>query len=193
MKTTAFLEQQFTNIHALFANIAGDISEEEWRQRPDPGQNRIGFTVWHIPRTQDNFVHGWVQGLPEVLNQPEWSHWAPLRPLGIGVGITGAEADGVAVIATREDVLAYEEAVFHALMQWLRSVGDDDLDAIPDVARHLAPFPQYQTLLYLEETDGLRGQPVWNLLMRPCIGHIHRHLGELELAKSLVRSRTRGG
>ncbi len=193
MKTTAFLEQQFTNIHALFTTIAGDIAEEEWLQRPGPGQNRIGFTVWHIPRTQDNFVHGWVQGLVEVLYRPEWSHWATFRQLGIGVGIAGAEADGVAAATTRDDVMAYEEAVFLAIVQWLHSICDDELDTIPDVARHLAPFPHYQTPSYLAETEGLRGRPVWDMLMRPCIGHIHRHLGELELAKSLVRSTAPAG
>jgi hypothetical protein len=193
MKMTAFLEQQFTNTNALFAKIAGDISEEEWLQRPGPGQNRIGYTVWHIPRTQDNFVCSWVQGLPEVLYRPEWSHWAALRPLGIGVGIAGPEADGVAAATTRDDVMAYEEAVFRAIARWLHSICDDELEAIPDVARHLAPFPHYQTPSYLAETEGLRGRPVWDMLMRPCIGHIHRHLGELELAKSLVRSTAPAG
>ncbi len=32
-------------------------------------------------------------------------------------------------------------------------------------------------------------QPTWNLLMRPCIGRIHRHLGELQLAKAVLRAR----
>jgi hypothetical protein len=61
---------------------------------------------------------------------------------------------------------------------------------VPDVAAHLALYPEYQTEGYHTEMSGLYQQPTWTLFMRPCIGHIHRHLGELQLAKALLRAQS---
>lgn len=188
MNTIAYLENQLANIHAIFHDLVQDISEQEWLERPAPGQNRLGFNIWHIPRTQDNFVQLWIRGEAEIFHQPPWAHWQTLRPAGIGVGITLAEADAVATQVQRDETLAYADAVHEATLAWLRQSHDDDLDQVPNAVAHLAPYPEYQTPGYHVEIGSLIGQPVWSLLMRPCIGHVHRHLGELELSKALLRA-----
>jgi hypothetical protein len=189
LNTVLYLEKQLANIHALFHDIAGDLTEQEWGSRLAPDQNKVAYIVWHIPRTQDNFVHLWMRGIPEVFHSPRWAHWQALQPLGIGIGITLPQSDEIAATVNLSDTLAYEEAVYQEILTWLRQLNNDDLDQVPDVNVHLAAYPEYQTKGFREETDNLRGQPVWNHFMRPCIGHVHRHLGELELAKALLRSR----
>ncbi len=189
MNTVMYLENQLANIHALLHAIAGDLTDQEWHARPAPGQNRLGFTVWHIPRTQDNFVQLWMRGVPEVFHQPRWALWHAFRPYGIGVGITLAEADAIAAAVRPAETFAYADAVHQEIIAWLRQLSDADLDQVAPVAAHLAAYPEYQTPGYRAETDNLRDQPRWSQLMRPCIGHVHRHLGELELAKELLRAR----
>jgi hypothetical protein len=147
----------------------------------------VGFIVWHIPRTQDNFVQLWMRGVPELLHGSRWAHWHTLRPLGIGVGITVAEADGVSRICRLSDTLNYANAVHQEIVSWLRGLSDSELERVPDSTGHLAAYPEYDTPGYHEETDSLRQEPIWAQLMRPCIGHVHRHLGELELAKAILR------
>jgi DinB superfamily len=189
MNTVTYLEQQLANLHAIFHDLVSDLSEAEWQARAVPGQNRVGFNIWHIPRTQDNVVQLWIRGEAEVFHQPAWAKWHAYRPQGIGVGITLAEADAVAGACSRAETTAYADAVHQEILTWLRQCTDDDLDTVPDALAHLASYPEYQTAGYLAEVNSLLNQPVWSLLMRPCIGHVHRHLGELELTKALLRAR----
>lgn len=187
MKTTTYLENQLTNLHVLLHDIVGDISAAEWLDRAAPGQNRIGFTIWHMPRTQDNIVQLWIRGEREVMHGVEWAKWHALRPYGIGTGISFDEAEAVATQVNLTETLAYADAVHAEIMGWLRQCSDEDLDHVPDVAAHLAPYPEYQLAEYQRQLGILFNQPTWSLLMRPCIGHLHRHLGELQLAKTLLR------
>jgi hypothetical protein len=189
MNTVNYLEKQLANLHAIFHDLVADVSETEWQARPAPGQNRLGFNIWHIPRTQDNFVQVWARGQAELFHQPAWAKWHAFRPQGIGVGITREEADAIAAGVTRTETLAYAEAVHAEILDWLRQLTDDDLDIVPDATARLAPYPEYQTPGYFAEIASLFNQPVWSLLMRPCIGHVHRHLGEIELTKEILRVR----
>jgi hypothetical protein len=188
LNITTYLQKQFANINAVFHGIADDLTDEEWVTRPAPGQNVIGYTVWHIPRTQDTFVQTWIRGIAEVVHGERWTHWQPLKRLGIGVGISLDEADEIARSVKRTDVLEYADAVHQAVFAWLGESSESDLDQILDTRQRLAAFPEYQTPGFIEEVTSLYDQPVWGLLMRPCIGHIHRHLGELEVVKNILRA-----
>lgn len=188
MNTIDYLDRQLTNINRLLHEIVGDVSEEEWLSRAAPGQNRIGFITWHIARTQDTVVQTWIRTVPEVLHRPEWAHWEELRPLGMGAGIRLEEADRIAAVVRMDETFTYVDLVHQEIVTWLRQQNEDDLDQVPDSTKNLAPFPEYQATGFHAELGGMFNQPIWNLLMRPCIGHIHRHLGELQLAKTLVRA-----
>jgi hypothetical protein len=187
MNTITYLEKQLANLHAIFHDLVSDVNEEEWLASPAPGQNRLGFNIWHIPRTQDNVVQVWVRGTTEVFHRPAWAKWHHFKH--IGIGITLAEADSIPAAISRDETMAYADAVHAEILQWLRTLSDDDLDAVPDARARLAPYPEYQTPGYHAEIASLFDQPVWSLLMRPCIGHVHRHLGEIELTKAILRAR----
>src|SRR5262245_40948613 len=111
MNLTAYLQKQFGNFSAVFRGIAGDLTDEEWVTRPGPGQNMLGYNVWHMPRTQDNFVQAWIRGQAEVVHSERWAQWAHLKPLGIGVGITLEEADEIARSVRLADVMTYADDV----------------------------------------------------------------------------------
>jgi len=188
MNTTTYLQKQFANLNAVFHGIADDLTDAEWVSRPAPGQNVIGYTVWHMPRTQDTFVQTWIRGIAEVVRAERWAHWQPLKRLGIGVGISLDEADEIARRVQRTDVLDYADAVHQAVFAWLGDSRESDLDQIFDARQRLSAFPEYQTPGFVEEVTSLYDQPVGGLLMRPCLGHIHRHLGELEVVKNILRA-----
>jgi len=187
MDVTTYLQKQFANLNGVLHAIAGDLTEAEWAARPAPGQNTIGYTLWHIPRTQDNFLQTWIRGQAEVVRGDRWAHWHPLRPLGVGIGITLAESDEIARAVQLPDVLAYADEVHQTITAWLGKISEEELDQVPDARGRLAAFPEYQTPGYLEEVENLLGLPVWGLLIRPCMGHVHRHLGELEITKDILR------
>ena len=188
MNITGYLRKQFGNLNGVLHSIADDLTDEEWVTRPAPGQNMLGFTVWHLPRTQDSFVQTWIRGLGEVAHTDRWNHWQSLKRFGIGAGISLDEADEIARSTRRMDVVDYADAVHQEISAWLEETSNGDLDQILDTRQRLTAFAEYQTPGYVEEVANLYDQPIWSLLMRPCIGHIHRHLGELELVKNIVRA-----
>jgi hypothetical protein len=189
MKATGLLQQQFSNINTIFHSVVEDLIDQEWVSRPAPSHNRVAYIAWHLPRVQDSHIHTWIRGIPELFHSDRWSQWHHLKRFGNGVGITLEEADEVALSVLHADVLAYADAVYHESSAWLHNLSDADLDRIPDYRLHLSAYPEYQTPGFYEEISSLLDQPIWSQLMRPCIGHIHRHLGELELVKALIRTR----
>jgi hypothetical protein len=188
MNAPTYLQKQLANLNAVFHGITGDLTDEEWVTRPAPGQNMIGYTVWHMPRSQDSFVQTWIRGVPEIAHGERWAHWQSLRNLGIGVGISLDEADEIARSFQKSDVINYADAVHEEISVWLASIDEKDLDQVNDTQQRLSSFPEYQTPGFLEDVKNLINQPAWTLLMRPCIGHIHRHLGELEIVKTILRT-----
>ena len=187
MNTTSYITRQFKNFNGVLHHLAGDLTREEWLSRPGAGQNSLGYSVWHIPRTQDHFLNTWIRGQAEVMTNERWKHWASLKPLGIGVGITMEGADEIAHNTTLADTLAYADEVHQAMLSWLAGIDENVLDMDPNAKEHLQAFPEYQTPGYREETDDLLGLPIWGLLIRPCMGHLHRHLGEIEITKDVLR------
>ncbi len=188
MNTTVYLQKQFANLNGVFHGIVEDLTDAEWVTRPAPGSNLIGYTVWHLPRTQDTFVQTWIRGVTEVAHHDRWSIWEPLKRFGTGIGVSLADADHIAHTVKKADVLAYADDVQQTIQGWLQASHDSDLDQIFETRQRLAAYPAYHTPGFADDVASLYDQPVWALLIRPCMGHIHRHLGELELAKRLLRA-----
>jgi hypothetical protein len=187
MNVVLYLQNQLENINEIFHAIADDLTYDEWLYRPSPHQNMLGFAVWHIPRTQDAHVQTWIRGIPEVAHRDRWQGWQSIKQFGYGVGITLDQADEIARCAQQRDVSVYADEVHQEIIAWLQGLPEIDLDRIPDIPSHLSPYPEYQTAGYVEETKHLFRQPIWDQLMRPCIGHVHRHLGEVEILKNMLR------
>jgi hypothetical protein len=136
-----------SNVHNTLHSVVDDLTEQEWKVRPAPGKNIISFTVWHLPRIQDNIIQTWIRGMPEVVHGERWAHWQQFKPLGSGVGITSEKADEIAFGVLKVDVLEYADAVQQEVLTWLRELSEGDLDWIPDSKRNLLSYDEYQTLV----------------------------------------------
>jgi hypothetical protein len=190
------LVQQLETVNVRLHHSAGDLSTEELVARPLPGVNPIAFLVWHMARSQDWAVNTAIRGVPEVLMREPWST-SPLAVPGIGTGFELEQAAEVASRLHRADLLAYADAVHADTLDWLSTVDETILDEIPDVAAHDARHPEYQAPGFRAEMDsgpehdeavGSRGGlPVWIFLTSVSITHLHRHLGELDLVRDLLR------
>jgi hypothetical protein len=190
------LRQQLHTVNLRLHHTAAGITPEELVARPLPGVNPIGFILWHMARSQDWGVNTAVRGAPELIRREPWRTSRLAHP-GIGTGFDGEEAAVVAGTYELSELLAYADAVHAETVAWLDSVDEADLDAIPDVAAHDAPHPEYQTPGFRAEMDGgpehddavadKGGLPVWIFLTSVSITHLHRHLGEVDLLKDLLR------
>ena len=196
MNAIGLLVQQLETVNVRLHHSADDLSTEELVARPLAGVNPIAFLVWHMARCQDWAVNTAIRDVPEVIMREPWSR-SPLAVPGIGTGFELEEAAAVTPRFDRADLLRYADAVHADALAWLRTVDEAILDEIPNVAAHDARHPEYQTPGFRAEMDsgpehdeavGSRGGlPVWIFLTSVSITHLHRHLGELDLLRDLLR------
>jgi len=195
------LRQQLHTVNLRFQHTATDLTVDELTARPLPGVNPIGFILWHMARSQDWAVNTAIRGRPELIKLEPWS-WSPLAHPGIGTGFDEAEALEVAREVELRPLLAYADAVHHDTVAWLESISEADLDTIPDVAAHDSLYAEYQTPGFRAEMDGgpehddavadKGGLPAWIFLTSVALTHLHRHLGEVDLIKDVLRRPTAG-
>jgi DinB superfamily len=190
------LVQQLQTVNLRLHHSAHDLSPAELVARPLQGVNPIGFLIWHMARSQDWAVNTAIRNVPEVIRRQPWAGSALAVP-GIGTGFDLDEAVRAAVQFELPELLAYADAVQGDTLAWLSTAGESMLDDIPDVAAHDAGHPEYQTPGFRAEMDSgpehddavgrKGGLPVWVFLTSVSITHLHRHLGELDLLKDLLR------
>jgi hypothetical protein len=188
----ALLATQWTAVNTALHGLARDVRPEEWTFRVAPGQNLLGFTLWHIPACQDWTVQTWVRNVPEVRDRDAWRSRMGLDRLGMAFGVSLDEADAAARAVTADDVLAYADAVLTENLGWLRSVTEFELGRVPDNRAHLTGHPAYRTAPYQAEVRSMWSQTLGEVVALDT-GHGRAHLGEATLVKELARLRSGGG
>lgn len=171
---TAYREQIADMLTMLDTQIA-EVPDETLYQRPGPSQNPIGFIYWHILRIWD-LDHCLCTGrnpLTDGIWQREEysaeSGYDPtglgLRGLGMGVGYSDAEVDGVNV--PRAILAEYRAKLAAATDAYL-----DSVDEAAIRAERPSPLGPGQTL-----TSAKR--------MQHTVSHSYHHLGEIRFVKGI--------
>jgi DinB superfamily len=190
------LIQQLDTVNIRLHHTADDLTPDELVARPLPGVNPIGFILWHMARSQDWAVNTAIRNEPELVKRAPWRQTQLAVP-GIGTGFAAEEAAQVAGRVELRTLLAYADAVHADISMWLRTQPDSMLEEIPDAAAHDAPHPEYQTAGFQAEMSSgpehddavgrKGGLPAWVYLTSVAVTHLHRHLGEVDLLKDLLR------
>jgi hypothetical protein len=198
MNAIEMLLQQLDTVNIRLHHSAADLAPDELAARPLALTNPIGFILWHMARSQDWAVNTAIRDEPEVITRDPWRQTAIAVP-GTGTGFDAEGAGRVASLVDRETLLAYADAVHANITAWLRTQPDSLLDEIPDAEAHDAPHPEYQTASFRAEMDSgpehddavgrKGGLPAWVYLTSVAVTHLHRHLGEVDLLKELLRRR----
>jgi DinB superfamily len=190
------LIQQLDTVNIRLHHTADDLTPDELVARPLPGVNPIGFILWHMARSQDWAVNTAIRNEPELVKRAPWQQTQLAVP-GIGTGFAADEAAQVAGRVELRALLAYADAVHADISSWLRTQPDSMLEEIPDAAAHDAAHPEYQTAGFRAEMNSgpehddavghKGGLPAWVYLTSVAVTHLHRHLGEVDLLKDLLR------
>lgn len=190
------LSQQLETANLRLHHSTADLTQKELIARPLPGVNPIGFILWHMARSQDWAVNTAIRNIPEMVTRAPWREtW--IRVPGIGTGFDLEQAAEVAGQVDLPSLLEYADAVHAGALEWLSTLDESALDEIPDVAAHEAQYSEYQAPGFRAEMDGgpehddavgrKRGLPVWVFLASVSVTHVHRHLGEVDLIRDLLR------
>ena len=169
---TAYREQIDSLVTMLTAQIA-EVPDAILYRRTGPSQNPIGFIYWHILRIWD-LDHSLRTGT-NPLNDSLWhrgdfstkADYKPdglgLRGLGMGVGYSDAEVDGVRI--PREVLTEYQATLVAATNAYLDSATDESIRA-----ERPSPLNPSQTM-----TAASR--------LQHTVSHSYHHLGEIRFIK----------
>ena len=189
MNGVGVLKAQLQVVNQMLQRQIDAVQPAEWAAQPGPGLNPPGYTLWHAVAAPDWVMHTAVRGLPELRTQGRWADHPGVNPPLPPFGCTGAQALALARTLTPDDLRAYAADVHAALLAWLDTLTDGDLDGVPDLARNTTTYPAERlTADYLAEVDDMTGWNVARFLASPCIGHLRGHFGELEVHLTLLRA-----
>lgn len=165
------IDELFLGPEGLVAAIE-ELTLDELHTRPHQDTNSIAFNAWHVCRTADNIVHFVL-----LRERPVWLQQGLNEAWGLPRNAQGTEMSAEEVHALR-----FPEAPL--LVAYGR-----------DVAAAIRPRIEAFTDAFLAETTPLR--PFGEVTKLQAIGrsiltHGHDHLGQIDLARTLLGKRSLG-
>ncbi|MDV6283121.1 mycothiol transferase [Rhodococcus sp. NM-2] len=131
MDHSALLTDAFDRIQETVHSTLADLPADALTFRVDAKANTIAWLIWHLTRVQDDHVAG-VAGTAQVWTSGGWVERLDLPFPVADIGY-GHSADEVAKVRTGSDLLReYHDAVHDRTVDYVQSIGSDDLDRIVD-------------------------------------------------------------
>ena len=139
METNEFILDTLDHVQKELTNAVAGLTHEELTWRPAPEANSIGFVLWHQLRCEDVMVHGWIQREAQSWVSEQWYRKLnlPDNPADDGYGYTAEQVEAFPV-PPLEDLLGYGAAVRVRTVQYLKSLGPDELDRVV----HIEPLSE---------------------------------------------------
>lgn len=187
MDVVMLLTRQLESESQVGRGLTGELTDELWRHVAYPGANPLGFIAWHMVATRDWVLHTGIEGVPDLRERAPFASGA-VNPPHPPFGMSAADARAIAAAVTRDDVLAYADAVHGAMMDWLGTITPEALDHVPDLRANASRLPAYQVPGYVAEVEDMAGYPVWALLSAPCFAHQREHVGEIVSGRASLRA-----
>jgi DinB superfamily len=176
MTTLELVAFELGRLHTAFDKGLEGLTPEQLHQIPagHPKANSIAWGVWHYVRTEDNVVRYILQNRrPIVWQEGGYPDKLGLPPVAQGTGMSTAEAQALRI----KDLGLFREymvKVWASTDEYLAKVAPAALDATVMI-------------------KPLGEMPAIRALTEVCVTHGFTHLGEIELARTLVGARTISG
>lgn len=169
MTALEFIGSDLKRMHTMLDTMMADLTPEQLHAVPGghPKANTIAWGFWHYARTEDNVVRFVLQNRrPTVWAEGGYAEKLGLPPVAQGTGMSTAEAQALRLkdVAVFKD---YMRKVWASTEDFIAKVSPADLDTVITV-KPLGDMPKIRAL----------GQT--------CLSHGMTHVGEIELARTLV-------
>jgi len=169
MTALELMKLELGRLHGSYDKAFDGLTPDQIHRVPagHPKTNTIAWGVWHYVRTEDNVVRYILQNRrPIVWAEGGYADKLGLPPVAQGTGMTTQEAQALRI----KDLALFREyvaKVWASTDEFLAKVDPAALDATV-------------TIKPLGEMPGIRA------LAQVCVSHGFMHVGELELARTLV-------
>jgi hypothetical protein len=187
MQASRLLAGQLNAVNFLLHDVAGRLAPDDWLRRAAPTTNVPAFTLWHVVRVLDSSVQMSIRGEPELIETEPWSSKAWARQ-STGVGYSLSEADELAALVVPAEIVEYADASRSSTNQWLKTIGDEVLEAESKMIEYATKHPAYSYPASLEALAWTAGRPVWAVLSIACFAHTWGHLEEIALLAVAARA-----
>ena len=164
-----FIRAQLKRLHGGLDKSMAELTSDQLHRIPagHPKANTIAWGIWHYVRTEDNVVRYILQNRrPIVWAEGGYAEKLGLPPVAQGTGMTTQEAQAFRI----KDLGLFREyvkKVWASTDEYLAKVDPATLDATVTI-------------------KPLGDMPAIRALAQVCVGHGFTHVGEIELARTLV-------
>ena len=131
MKSNELLLDSFSRIRETVEATLKGLDDGSLARRPGGTGNSIAWLIWHLARVEDAQVAD-ARGLDQVWTAQDFvgRFGLPLSRNDTGYGHSSDQV--AAVQAPPELLLGYYDAVHRQTVEFVRTLGDEDLDRIVD-------------------------------------------------------------
>lgn len=166
MGLKAYFLVKFDALHGALRDNTADLTHEQWHEVPGGHEraNTIAWNMWHFHWNEDSVIHWLLQKKPPLWTQG-WAERLNLKPFSPGVTITTKEAQALR-IEDPDLFREYMEAVWQATDHYIAEADEAAWDDMIEVSG--------------------RTMRVYTLLGQIVGSHGYRHVGELDLARTLI-------
>jgi DinB family protein len=182
-QTFALIARHYRTCHKNAISMVEELSDEQFRWRPSPGPQSVGWNLWHIARWDDYFAEVLIAGTPSLsaFGPPKqiWKAREVARGWGLESAALGLEEGGThltdqaaAAIAlpSKKDVIEYATEAFAHLDRVLPELDDSLLEKI---------LPSIKTESFPD--DYSYGDNAQEFLI-----HAYEHLGTMQALKGML-------
>lgn len=134
MQANEVLIDAFERVRDDVHGAVSGLDADALARRLDPDANSIVWLVWHLTRVMDDHVAD-LAGVEQVWTAAGWAERfaLPVDVASIGYGQSSADVGAIGDAGVgADDLLGYHDAVVAMTIEYLRGVGDADLDEVID-------------------------------------------------------------
>ena len=127
MDATHMISDAFQELERDLERALDGLTPEELTWRPENWANPIGFTLWHVTRAEDMWIHRYGLDAPHIFEQDGWASKWGILPQDTGFGYEETTLDAFPT-PPLEEMLAYRQDVRQVTLKYLDTLTPEALD-----------------------------------------------------------------
>ena len=167
--------------------VFGGLTDEQLRQRPQPGINSLAWLLWHMARSEDMAVNILIAGQPQLIEAGGWMRKLGLSRVDIGTGMSDDEVSDFTATVEIDAIRAYRAAVGKRTREVVAALRPEQLEEPIDGSYLERAYAEGAIAPNGEWLRGfIKGRTTEFVLCHVGTRHNYIHIGEAMCVRSLL-------